>query len=146
LNFNLLQLYAPTAKDLTAGLWVQRVIGQASSAAAAVTVNPLANTVPPDRMRVFTFFSVLGTAGAAQFFEYAFVSVFPGGGAVANQQITFSPPTRNAAVPVAANWTGELICYPGDVIGVFGAFNAGGAANTVSASLGGWDIPRANFN
>lgn len=146
MSYDLLKLWIPTQKDIVSGLWVQRVTGVGSQSAAAVTVNPLQNICPPDRMRVFTSFSVQGLAGAAQFFEYAFVSVFPGGGAVANQQLYFSPPTRNAAVPVAAHWEGELVCYPGDVVAVFGAFNAGVAANSVNAALTGWDIPRANFN
>ena len=146
--FPLADIYRPTHKDVVSGLQPLRAFGLFSNAAATPTVvaTTTLQVVPPDRMLIIQMISWLATAGAAQFLELGFLSVFPGGSVAANYAVDQSPPTRNAAVAVAMSWSGEIWLYPSDTFQLGAVFNAGVASNSIQASYFGWSLPRANFN
>jgi hypothetical protein len=140
------RIYKPTDKDLLSGIQHSRYFLTTNASASATQVSGTQFTIPPDRMRVLTGFWGRGSPGAAQFFEYLSMQVFPSNQVVAAMNIFAGPPTRTVAVQSTAWWNGEVWLYPGDVVVLSGFFNAGAAANSLDTTVFGWDIPRGNFN
>jgi len=142
------RLWQPSVKDAVSQLAPVRVCRVASSAVAAAAIDLAIFTVPRDFVMLLRAVFLQLSAGAAQTVT-AGATRFEDPGAVVIGRLEgrqFSDGGLAAApVNMNVNWTGEALVMPGEVIICNGVFSAGGAANTVIASVHGILVPRGNW-
>lgn len=136
-------LYQLTTKDAITAPVLQRVIQRGGDTQALATVPVVLPVVPHEMMFVVRNLSLIGIAGAAQTVSRLEWNILADG---ANDLGAIGVSTPNPAV---ATWGfsefKEFILMPGESLRARGFFNAGAAANTISATAIGMFLPKGTM-
>jgi hypothetical protein len=138
-------MYRPTEKDRLSGLQQRRFAIRQTMTLNQTDVSFDFPTTPIDTVRVIQSMSMNLSPTAAVFVDAGGFKLF----GLSAQELCFwqqTPFTRGAGVIICAICiTADAHMFPGEFIRATGFFSAAGAANTINASIHGFDIPRANL-
>jgi len=138
-------LFQPSDMDVSKGIVLPSPVSQSRQISQANATLVLDfGPVPKDRAMILTQAENEGQSGAAQTVSAMRISVslFDAAGVRVERQIARSfPGVANSAI----DFSGELVMMPDDFLTFVIVFNAGAAANFITASFHGVLIPRGNF-
>lgn len=120
-------------------IWRQGVSSQ-----TAATVGLTIYTVPPDKCLILTNAALRFTSGAAQIVARRRLMADPPDGTT-RYDILDDEVNSTVASAVTNVWTGEVVIPGGWKVRVEGDYDAGVNANSASAEIHGYLIPRGTF-
>jgi len=138
-------MYAPTTKDRLSGINQTRYSERLNvTGDASVTTSLAFRTVPPDTARVLTHFFVFLTPQAAVIPVRFAISTAQAIGII--QGGTINPPVLAGVIFIQGFNLGDgMLMLPGEIPFATCTWSAGNVANSFTAGLLGYDIPRANL-
>jgi hypothetical protein len=141
-------IYRPSGKDLLAQYSPQRVARGIDTLLAAASPTLALYTVPNDQVLLLSHVSITCIGGGAQTVNGASVSLFDAASNTITRILNRRFSDQGLAAQPAqldAEWSGEQVCMPGEIVFYQGDFSAGVAANTLRSALSGILVPRGNW-
>lgn len=140
-------VWRPSPKDVVAEyaprIALFRVL--ASLANVVVTANSPADMIPADQVLILRHAQAFADPGAGQVLQNVSINI------TQNAAVVCQLAAASNLTPVAAGqgsglgWQGELVLTNTEALNAIAQFDLGGAANTCNLSLGGYFVPRGNW-
>lgn len=140
-------LYQLALKDAAGAPVLRRQFAQASSFAVSVDVSAtIFDQTDSDSVFLILNAALILRPGAAQAGDSGRLAVVDlASGTELAQILAFTTPRAINAVDAGVGGPCFFPLFSGERVAAVGRFSAGGAANTVLASITGWEIPRGNL-
>lgn len=140
-------IWRPSPKDVVTEfaprIYFSRTLASASN--VVVTANSPEGMIPVDQVLILTHTQVFADPGAGQVLQNVSINVTQNGTVVCQLAAASNLTPVAAAQGSGLGWQGELVLSNTEALSAIGQFDLGGVANSVNLSIGGYIVPRGNW-